>query len=301
MRILIGVSVLAAALAAGCGSGQPSGDDAARAQMAQVQDAVTSAGVADLVGEVRWFEPETLFEQIDGQAVQYVDAGFLRMAHSEWRAPGGQVGAYVELEIYDMASPQGALDILAASRSATSAYLDVGNEAIQLDDGLELRVGRYYIRIVARKDVEGQKPLVQALAKAVVRAAPAGPKDDDLLAPLPAANRVAHTAGYTTKNFLNRDFLQQAREATYEVGGAKVRLFLVDARSPEKAAANFAEWKDSIPAQGSNLQASPKTFSYTEPFVGPTTVVVRGKFLAGAVGEPAAARPLLDSLLDRLE
>jgi len=231
-----------------------------------------------------------------------VDAGFVRVVHTEWAEPGAKAGAYVEMHVYDMGSPFGALDVLADARTPATVYLEIGDETHQADAGLDLRVGRYYARLVARKDVAGQKEFVKRLATALAKAAPPAPPEDQLLAPLPAVGRLPHSASYTTKGFLNRDGLQGVREAAYSVGGTRVRLFILEAKTADAARAVFAEWRDSLPPQAFAAgQDRPNTFTYTEAYTGPVTAVLKGRFVCGAIGDQAAARPMLDALVNRIE
>ena len=301
MRQLIGLTVLAALVAGGCGSDGSSSPGGPKAEITRILDAVAANVPGTRTEDVTWYEPENLYEYVDGMAGYYVDSGFLMLAHSEWRGRDSKDNAYVELDIYDMGSPLGALDIMADGRTPQTKYVRLGNEAQETDDGMDLRTGRYYVKLIGRRDVAGQRDFIKALAAAVVKAAPPGPADDKLLAPLPATGMVPHTATYATKGFLGREFLNQVREAAYEVQGKRVRLFLIDAGSEEKAKAMLADWKESIPPQPIGTQELPNTVSYSEDYVGAVTATAQGKWLAGAVGEAAVAKPLLSSLLKRLE
>jgi len=298
---IIGLAALAAIVVSGCGWGDSAGPAAPRAAVAKILDAVAAAVPGNRAEEVTWYEPENLYEYVDGAAGTYFDAGFVLLAHSEWRASGGKEGAYVELDIYDMGSPQGALAILAAGRAPETRYLDIGNEAQVSDEGIEMRVGRYYARLVARRDVEGQKEFVKAIAGALAKAAPAGPPDAELVSPLPPANMAPHSAAYVAKGFLAREFLCKICEAAYEVHGKRVRMFVMDAGAPEKAKAAIMEWKESIPPQPIGAQDLPNTVSYTEDYVGAITATAQGRWVAGVIGEPAVAKPMLASFLKRLE
>jgi hypothetical protein len=301
MRPSIGLIALAAMLFGGCGPGDSSAPDAPRPAMTRILGGVAADVPGQRTGDVMWYEPENLYEYVDGMAGYYVDSGFLLLAHSEWRGRDSKEGAYVELDIYDMGSPVGALDILADARTPQTQYVDLGNEAHETDDGMDLRVGGYYVKLVARRDIAGQRDFIKALATAVVKAAPAGPSDDALVAPLPAGGMAPHTAAYSTKGFLGRDCLNKVREAAYEVQGKRVRLFVIDAGDADKAKEMVAEWKDSIPPQPIGAPALPNALSYNEDYVGTVTATVQGKWLAGAIGEAAVAKPLLASLLKRLQ
>jgi len=300
-RSLKSAAVLGAGLAAGCGSGDSAFSSAPRPALARILDGVAADVPGQRIGDVMWYEPENLYEYINGMAGYYVDSGFLLLAHSEWGGRDAKEGAYVELDIYDMGSPAGALDVLADARTPQTQYAALGNEAHETDDGMDLRVGGYYVRLVARRDIAGQRDFIKALAAAVAQATPAGPSDEALVAPLPAAGMVPHTAAYSTKGFLGRDCLNKVCEATYEVQGKRVRLFVIDAGDADKAREMLAEWKDSIPPQPIGAQALPNSLSYNEDYVGTVSATAQGKWLAGAIGEAAVAKPLLASLLKRLE
>jgi hypothetical protein len=295
------VAIMLAALAvAGCGSGDSSGAGAGKAEMLRIADAVAAAG-AQRTGDLLWYESENLYEYINGAAAAYTDAGFVRLLHSEWRSAGGKEGAYVELDVYDMGTPLGALDILADARTPQTQYLPLGNEAHQSDDGIDLRVGRYYVKLVARRDIEGQREFLKAIAAAVAKAAPPGPADEKLVEPMPTTNLVPHSVAYTSRNFLGRECLQKVREASYEVQGKRVRLFLMDAGTPEKAKTAITEWKESLPPQPIGASDLPNTMSYNEEYVGAVTAMCHDKWVAGSIGDPAVAQPILNSLLKRLE
>jgi hypothetical protein len=301
MRYLIAVAALAALIVSGCGSGDSSATAAPRAAVTNILDAVASSVAGSRDDDVTWYEPENLYEYIDGAAPTYTDAGFVILSHSEWRPKGGKEGAYVELDIYDMGSPLGALERLADGRTPQTQYLDIGNEAQASGSDIDLRVGSYYVKLVARRDIEGQKEFVKAIATAIAKSAPAGPADEALVAPLPSTNMVRHSAAYVTKGHLAREFLSKIREAAYEVQGKRVRMFIMDAGDPEKAKAIIAEWKDSIPPQPIGAQELPNTVSYTEEYVGAITAQAQGHWVAGVIGEAAVGKPMLASFLRHLE
>jgi len=298
MRQRIGILIVATMLAAGCKeTGQPAapGEPGPQTQMTAILQAVAANSRAERLGDVTWYTPDNLHEYIDGMAPYFTDSGFVRLAHSEWRAAGAATDAYVELDLYDMGSPEGALDILGDSRTPETVYLEIGSEAHRLEDGIECRVGRYYAKIVARRDVAGQQDLVKTLAEAVAAAAPQGPSDDSLLAPLPAQDRLPHSAAYTTKGFLGREFLRGVREAAYDANGKEIRLFVMATDDLTQAARVFQQWRTSL-ATVLARDEGPESFAYEEPYVGYIIVLQQGRWVTGAIGDPAAAKDGLEAL-----
>jgi hypothetical protein len=298
---IVGLALAAALALGGCGGSEDTAaGDASAAAMTQILNDARAAFPNVHLGEVAAFDTENLYEAIDGAAPYFIDSGFVRLVRGEWQPADAKGGAYVEMEFYDMGSPLGALDMLADSRTDKTVYAPIGNEAHEMDEMLEFRTGRYYVKLIPRRDGAAMKSLTKTVAEALVKAAPPGPSDEALVSPLPADKMVPHSAVYVAKEFLGHEFLKDVREAAYDTGGKRVRLFLMATDSPEKAKAAFQAWKKSLPAPpaGRNL---PNTFTSTEEYVGPIVVAHRGRYLAGAIGEAAPAGALLESFLKRLE
>jgi hypothetical protein len=298
MRTAIGLGLLAAMLACGC-SAAPEGD--ASAQMADVLVAAAKAIPGHRVGEVRWYDADSLHEQLDGAAESYLDSGFIRLAYAQWQAQGATGSAYVEMELYDMGSPSGALDILADDRSIRSEYLNLGDETLRTDAGLEMRAGRYFLRLTARKEISGQQEFVRAVAQAVAQAAPHGPSDARLAAPLPEAGMVPHTVNFVLHGFLGRDFLRGVRLASYDVRGKRIQLFALDAASIEEATHILEQWRAALPPAPIGASVELDRLEWTEPNTGHVIVIRKGLWVAGAIGDADASALLLRTLAAELE
>ncbi len=176
MRYAILLGSAAALIVCGCnGSEDAAPADGPRAEMTKILEAVNATGAARQ-GDVLWYTPENLYDYINGMAEEYLDAGFVRLSHSEWKAAGAAGNAYVEIDLYDMASPKGVAAVMTAPPQDKTAEVAPGVTAYR-DEGLcEFGAGRYYVRLTARPDAEGQKALLDALARAVAeKASASGP------------------------------------------------------------------------------------------------------------------------------
>jgi hypothetical protein len=301
MPPFIGMILAAAVVIGGCGGSEDAASvDASRAAMAKILYQVRAALPNARMGDPQGYDSENLYEAVDGMAGYYIDAGFVRLARCEWRPADSKDDACLAMDLFDMGSPLGALDLLADSRTDKTVYAAIGNEAHWTDEMLELRTGRYYVKLVPHPGGAALKPLMKAVAEALVKAAPPGPADEALVSPLPADKMVPHSAAYVAKEFLGREFLSNVREAAYEAGGKRVRLFLMATDSPEKARAVFMAWKELVPPSSATERDLANMFTSSEEDVGATLVAHHGKFLVGAIGDPATARPLLESFLRHL-
>ena len=87
---------------------------------------------------------------------------------------------------------------------------------------------------------------------------------------------------------------------TYETGGKRVRLFVMDAGGTEQAGSVFTKWKASVEAQPMGGDELPHVFTCEQEYVGHILVAHEGRYLAGGIGDAADARPLLMQFLTRL-
>jgi hypothetical protein len=163
MRTVLAIGVAAALAAWGCSKPQKAPEPDPAAVMAEILDSLGS--VAERARETIWYGADSLHEYVDGADVTYLKCGLVRLAHSEWRAAGATGKGYVDVDLYDMGSAVGALDLFSHPRSQWGEFLDIGNEAQRTDGGIEVRAGRFFIRVTSRAEPTGQRRLVEALAR----------------------------------------------------------------------------------------------------------------------------------------
>jgi len=173
MRAALAAGIAAVVAAAGCTP--PASPDprieAAEAEMIEILSAAQEATGAEGVTEIAWYDAENLHKVIDGMAPEFVDAGFVLLAHTEWRDKGAEGPGYVELDLYDMGSPQGSALVFDEPEAASTLLLPGGVKAYAGDAMIEFRTDRYYVKLTARRDPAGQQTLLRDLASAVAEAA----------------------------------------------------------------------------------------------------------------------------------
>jgi len=174
MRLVLSLSAVLAVAAAGCTPPAPPDAriEAAEAKMLEILDTIQSATDAERLTEIAWYDAENLYKVIDGMAPQFVGAGFVLLAHTEWRDKGSEGPGYVELDLYDMGSPQGsALVFDEPDPGSPGLLLPGGVKAYAGDAMIEFRTDRYYVKLTARRDPAGRQTFLRDLASAVAEAA----------------------------------------------------------------------------------------------------------------------------------
>jgi hypothetical protein len=114
--------------------------------------------------ETRTFEPKNLWQYIDGDSEQYIQAGVVSTATSDYKYQG-QLEAVVD--VYTMSGPDGAQTILERGQTKDAQSVALGDEGLQYAQSVNFRKGRYLVRIVAYESSASTPQALMALAHGV--------------------------------------------------------------------------------------------------------------------------------------
>ena len=108
--------------------------------------------------ETRNFEPKDLWQYIDGDSEQYIQAGVVSTSTSDYKYKG-QLEAVVD--VYTMGGPDGAQTILERGQTKEAKTVSIGDQALQYAQSVTFRKGPYLVRIVAyQAPAEGPQALM---------------------------------------------------------------------------------------------------------------------------------------------
>jgi hypothetical protein len=111
--------------------------------------------------ETRTFEPKDLWQYIDGDSEQFIRAGVVSTATSDYKYQG-QLEAVVD--VYTMSGPDGAQTILEQGQTKDAQSISLGDEGLQYAQSVSFRKGRYLVRIVAYESSASTPQALMALA-----------------------------------------------------------------------------------------------------------------------------------------
>ena len=114
--------------------------------------------------ETRVFEAKDLWQYIDGDAEQYVQAGVVSTSTSDYKYQS-QLEAVVD--VYTMGSETGARTILDKGKSKDAASVKVGDDGMQFAQSLTFRKNNYLVRIVTYQSSPDTDKALLALAHGV--------------------------------------------------------------------------------------------------------------------------------------
>lgn len=114
--------------------------------------------------ETRTFEPKDLWQYIDGDSEQFIQAGVVSTATSDYKFQG-KLEAVVD--VYTMAGPDGAQTILERGQTKDAQSVHLGDEGLQYSQSVSFRKGPYLVRIVAYQSSAATSQALLALAHGV--------------------------------------------------------------------------------------------------------------------------------------
>lgn len=114
--------------------------------------------------QTRTFEPKDLWQYIDGDSEQYLQAGVVSTSTSDYKYHR-QLEAVVD--VYTMGGPDGARAILDRGQTRDAQAVRLGDEGLQYSQSVSFRKGPYLVRIVAYESSPDAAQALLALAHGV--------------------------------------------------------------------------------------------------------------------------------------
>jgi hypothetical protein len=126
----------------------------------------TSGAVAgwEKSSDTRTFEPKDLWQYIDGDSEQFIQAGVVSTATSDYKFQG-ELEAVVD--IYTMGGPDGAQTILERGQTKEAKSVRLGDEGMQYAQSVSFRKGSFLVRIVAYQSSASTPQALMTLAHGI--------------------------------------------------------------------------------------------------------------------------------------
>ena len=115
-------------------------------------------------GQTRTFAPQDLWQYIDGDSEQYIQAGVVSTSTSDYKYQG-QIEAVVD--VYTMGGPDGAQTILERGQARDAQTVKLGDQGLQYAQSVSFRKGPYLVRIVAYESAPSTPQALISLAHGV--------------------------------------------------------------------------------------------------------------------------------------
>jgi len=186
------------------------------------------------------FDPDTLYEKINGRADLYLSSGFVSLETQRF-TPDPASGRWVELFVYDMGSPENAFSVFSTQRRNDARSDDIATHAYRTDNALFMVHANLYLELIGTDASASLQESMDVLARAFIGAqggaATEGAPGVDLF---PLDGLQPNTLQLITANAFGLEQLDRIFTADYLINDTRMTAF-VSQRSDAAAAAELAD------------------------------------------------------------
>ena len=176
-------------------------------------------------GEIQTFNPETLFEYINGGADLYLTYDFQELKVEEY---SNEKKASVIIEVYRHKTPIHAFGIYSQERLPDADFLEIGSQGYIETNVLNFLAGPTYVKISSFKTGADDREILMTFAKRISEALGPGGALPSILSSFPEEGKKKNSEKFISKNFLGYSFLHSAFAADYSLSGTTFKLFVIE-------------------------------------------------------------------------
>ncbi|MBE0606782.1 MAG: hypothetical protein IH610_10895 [Deltaproteobacteria bacterium] len=192
-----------------------------------VLDLLVSNGKWELLEPVRSFGPDTLYEEIDGEAELVLPYGLVRMTVAVLGTTA-KPGSEVRVEMYRMASPRDAYGIWSQYRFPDQEVLPIPpSEAIVSDTSADFFRGETFVRIRSKPGDGSRSKVVGIATEIVAILAGSGSPPEEAMALDDLPGRVAGSILYQKRAMLGYECLAPGFEAKFSTASSSGHYLLL--------------------------------------------------------------------------
>lgn len=188
------------------------------------------------------FQPQNLYEHIDGAAEIYLSYDFKELVAAEYTPKKGN--ASVSVEIYNMGSQKNSFGIYSAETYPESEFIPVGIEGYIEKGSLNFLVGEYYVKLLCFECGEQGDDYLKLFAEDIVQKVPHKGQFPPDLNHFPKEGLVAHTQKFVLENFMGYQFFHNGYTAHYKKEELEFDCFLIHAEDKKEAQSMLEQYLD---------------------------------------------------------
>lgn len=241
------------------------------------------------------FNPENLFDRINGAAPLFLENNFREMTSLEYRKGDD----YITIQAYRHASPEDAFGMYSAERTPELANYPVGGEGQGDESSFFFFAGNIYVKMWGTSEEKLGDTLMR-IAKGLAGKIDPNAAYPSLIAAFPEEGKQKYSEAYITANYIGHEFLKNAYLARYEKEGKPFQLFIIDARTPENARETLSKYYQFA---GQNVDIKEGAQVVKDRYNGDIPLLWQGRYILGAFsenGDAADFAALLPAVAEKL-
>jgi hypothetical protein len=227
-------------------------------------------------GELQTFQPENLFDYIDGAADLYLSYDFQELKVAEYR---NEKKASVIVEVYRHRTPTHAFGIYSQERLANANFIDVGTQGYIETNVLNFLVGPYYVKINSYNTGAEDQDILLTFAKKVSENLGEKGSLPSILSSFPEEGKKKNSERFIAIKFLGYSFLHSAFTADYELSGTKFKLFVIEGRDHTECGNMIQKYLQQTGSREKNIIEG--RYTIADPYHGEVDLHWQGAYIWG--------------------
>ncbi|MFC1780997.1 DUF6599 family protein [Planctomycetota bacterium] len=259
------------------------------AQQASILESVIPNDFASL-SEIEKYNPDNLYEKINGKAPLYLDSGFVELTAQRFVSKNDE-NLWMEIEVFDMANLWNAFSIFSVQRRPDADILSLFNPSYgyKTTNALYFVHGKYYIELIGSSESDELSRALTAIAQNI-QANLVIDKTAEIpqLSLFPQENLIQGTTKLYLKNAFGFEGLTDVFACRYQINDEAIMVFLSEYNDLQTASANSNSYYKFLIENGAKDKAASSQTLKDNPqvnvldFYGTTEIVfAAGQFIGG--------------------
>ncbi len=190
--------------------------------------------------DFRTYQPENLFEYINGAAESYLSYQFKELLVAEYSVK--DQSCEVILEIYDMGDPRNSFGIYSSERYPDNNFISVGTQGYLEQGTLNFLVGEYYIKLMSFECGDQSREYLKKFAETISEKVSGKHQFPAVLQAFPKQGLIENSERFILINYLGYDFLHSGYSADYQLEGNEFSCFIIKGDNETDAEQMFEKY-----------------------------------------------------------
>jgi hypothetical protein len=180
------------------------------------------------------FDPQNLYEKIDGAAELYLSSGFVTLQCQRFTEVA-YPDTLIEIFLYNMGNIMNAFAIFSSQRRSEDKPIDIAQFSNTINGAIFFVHGPYYVQIIASMTREKTNEAIQEIAKNFINENKIDVNSISEVELFPRRNLDENSISLIISNAFSFNQLDLVFTAAYKLRGAGVTAFLSHRKTPEEA------------------------------------------------------------------
>ncbi len=244
------------------------------------------------------YQPDTLFQYIDGAAEIYLSYDFRELVVAQYKAEGSK--ASLTLEIYNMGNEKNCFGIYGAERFSENKFIPMGMQGYVGEGELIFAAGDDYVKLLCFDCGPDAEKTLRLFGDQVVKKIGRTGSFPPILASFPKEGLVANSERFVLRNLLGLNFLHDGYLATYKDKDIEFECFIVEAKSPDEARRMLDQYLAFAKKNNQEIETLPSGTHFKDRYAHHVYLALVGSRLCGVTRINDGSQSLGQSYLGKL-